>query len=55
MTDQSEKFKRRSFADKLRAGWTKAQLMEYYGIDDAKYERVLASMEKTRLSPPARS
>lgn len=55
MTIQSAKFKRSSFADKLRAGWTKVQLMQYYGIDEDKYECILASLDKTRLSSPARS
>lgn len=45
MPDQSWKFARSSFADKLRAGWSKEALMKYYGIDEEKYERILASLK----------
>ncbi len=39
--DHSWKSARGSFADKLRAGWSKEALMKYYRIDEEKYERVL--------------
>ncbi len=53
MPDQSWKYARGSFADKLRAGWTKEQLMKYYRIDEEKYEKILTSLkniEETRES-----
>ena len=45
MTNRSEIFKRSSFGDKLRAGWTKEELMIYYDIDEEKYDRILASLK----------
>ncbi len=30
-----------SFSQKLRAGWTKEQLMAHYALTEVQYERVL--------------
>ncbi len=30
-----------SFSQKLREGWTKEQLMAYYALTEAQYEKVL--------------
>ena len=45
MTEKIILNKRSSFADKLRAGWTPSQLVEYYGLSPEKYERILASLK----------
>ncbi|MCZ7359719.1 MAG: hypothetical protein O8C55_06560 [Candidatus Methanoperedens sp.] len=37
-----------SFSRKLRAGWTKDELMEYYSLTEAQYERVIQSLETIR-------
>ena len=34
-----------SFSRKLRAGWTKEQLMKYYSLTEAQYEKVIESLE----------
>ena len=34
-----------SFSRKLRAGWTKEQLMKYYSMSEAQYEKVIESLE----------
>ncbi len=34
-----------SFSQKLRAGWTKEQLMAYYALTEAQYEKVLESLK----------
>jgi hypothetical protein len=34
-----------SFSQKLRAGWTPEQLMKYYVLSEAQYNRVIASLE----------
>jgi hypothetical protein len=34
-----------SFSQKLRAGWTQEQLMKYYVLSEAQYNRVIASLE----------
>ncbi len=46
MNQEQNKYKHNSsFADKLRAGWTKEALMKFYCIDEKKYARVLASLK----------
>jgi len=37
-----------SFSRKLRAGWTKEQLMKYYSMSEAQYEKVIESLEAIR-------
>ena len=37
-----------SFSRKLRAGWTKEQLMAYYALTEAQYEKVIESLEAVR-------
>ncbi len=34
-----------SFSQKLRAGWTKEQLMAYYALTEAQYERVIGCLK----------
>ncbi len=34
-----------SFSQKLRAGWTKEQLMAYYALTEAQYENVLGCLK----------
>ncbi len=34
-----------SFSQKLKAGWTKEQLMAYYALSEAQYERVIESLK----------
>ncbi len=34
-----------SFSQKLQAGWTQKQLMKYYALSEAQYDRVIASLE----------
>ncbi len=36
----------RSFADKLRAGWSKADLMKYYCLSEEQYNRVTESLKR---------
>ncbi len=45
MSSQKKTFKRSSFADKLKAGWTKEQLMKYYVLTEQEYGRILDSLE----------
>ena len=46
MTKTENRYKHSSsFADKLRAGWSKEALMKHYGIDEEKYERLLARLK----------
>ncbi len=35
-----------SFSAKLRRGWTKEQLMRYYVLSEAKYEKVVTFLSK---------
>ena len=37
-----------SFSQKLREGWTKEQLMAYYALTGAQYERVMMCLERIR-------
>ena len=37
-----------SFSQKLRDGWTKEQLMAYYVLTEAQYERVLECLKAIR-------
>ena len=37
-----------SFSRKLRAGWTKEQLMKYYAMSEAQYDRIIESLEAIR-------
>ncbi len=37
-----------SFSQKLRAGWTKEQLMAYYALTGEQYEKVLESLKAIR-------
>ncbi len=46
MNSNEDLFRRGSFADKMRSGWTKEQLMEYYGLDENHYERIISCLEK---------
>ncbi len=34
-----------SFSDKLKAGWSKTDLMRYYGLDEKRYNKVLECLE----------
>ncbi len=34
-----------SFSQKRRAGWTKEQLMAYYALTEAQYERVIGYLK----------
>ncbi|MBU4373918.1 MAG: hypothetical protein KKD69_03990 [Euryarchaeota archaeon] len=35
-----------SFSQRLKAGWTKEQLVKYYCITEAQYERVVACVKR---------
>ncbi len=37
-----------SFGQRLDDGWTKEQLMAYYALSEAQYEKVLASLKAIR-------
>ncbi len=37
-----------SFSQKLRAGWTKEQLMAYYALTEAQYEKVIECLKAIR-------
>jgi len=37
-----------SFSQKLREGWTKEQLMAYYALTEAQYEKVMECLERIR-------
>jgi hypothetical protein len=37
-----------SFSQKLRDGWTKEQLMAYYVLTEAQYEKVMECLERIR-------
>jgi len=39
-----------SFSRKLRAGWTKDELMKYYSLTEAQYEKVIESLEAIRIA-----
>jgi hypothetical protein len=34
-----------SFSQRLKAGWSKADLMRYYALDEKQYDKVLASLQ----------
>jgi hypothetical protein len=34
-----------SFSQKLKAGWTKEQLMAYYALNEREYERIIESLK----------
>ena len=34
-----------SFSRKLRAGWTKDELMKYYAMTEVQYDKVVESLE----------
>ena len=34
-----------SFSQRLKAGWSKADLMKYYAMDEKQYDRVLAFLQ----------
>jgi hypothetical protein len=34
-----------SFSQKLKAGWSKADLMRYYAMDEGRYNKVIESLE----------
>ncbi len=38
-----------SFSDKLKAGWSKADLMQYYGLDEKQFGEVIASLERIKV------
>jgi hypothetical protein len=35
-----------SFAQKIKAGWTKEQLIEYYSLTENQYDRVLLCLQE---------
>ncbi len=35
-----------SFSQKMKAGWTKEQLMAYYALTEAQYERVMKCLKE---------
>ena len=37
-----------SFSQKLREGWTKEQLMAYYALTEAQYEKVMECLKRIR-------
>jgi hypothetical protein len=37
-----------SFSQKMKTGWTKEQLMAYYVLTAAQYERVMECLERIR-------
>jgi hypothetical protein len=37
-----------SFSQKLKAGWPKQDLMNYYALSDVQYDKVLASLDVIR-------
>lgn len=34
-----------SFSQRLKAGWSKADLMRYYALDEKQYDKVLACLQ----------
>ncbi len=38
-----------SFSTKLKAGWSKADLMRYYALDEKRYKKVLACLERIKV------
>ena len=39
-----------SFSRKLRAGWTKDELMKYYAMTEVQYDKVVESLEAIRIA-----
>jgi len=39
-----------SFGQRLDAGWSMIELMEYYALTNSEYDRVLASLQEIRKS-----
>ncbi|MDO8726623.1 MAG: hypothetical protein Q7J35_11200 [Candidatus Methanoperedens sp.] len=36
----------KSFSQKLKAGWSKAELMKYYVMDEKQYNKVLVCLQE---------
>ena len=34
-----------SFSQKFKAGWSKAELMKYYAMDEKQFDKVLACLQ----------
>lgn len=37
-----------SFSQRLKAGWSKADLMQYYALDEKQYDKVLICLERIK-------
>ncbi|VVB85645.1 Uncharacterised protein [uncultured archaeon] len=37
-----------SFSQRLKAGWSKTDLMRYYALDEKQYDKVLACLERIK-------
>jgi hypothetical protein len=37
-----------SFSEKLRAGWSKEQLMKHYAMPEQQYDRVIACLKQIK-------
>ncbi len=35
-----------SFSQKMKAGWTKERLMEYYALSEMEYEKIMKSLRR---------
>ena len=37
-----------SFSQRLKSGWSKADLMRYYALDESRYNKVIESLERIK-------
>ncbi|HWQ96158.1 MAG TPA: hypothetical protein VN368_02175 [Candidatus Methylomirabilis sp.] len=39
-----------SFKEKLDSGWSMAQLMDFYAMNDREYDKIIACLQKIKQS-----
>ena len=42
-----------SFSDRLKAGWSKEQLMKHYAMPEQQYDRVIACLKRIKAEQEA--